>query len=669
MKSLKKQKQSSLNIFCIYILIIVVMDLTFYPLFPLILNYPPGSINTPFDKEFSKIFYYQQYLIINLFIIIFGYICLKITFKGVDKWANIVQSIKLNDVDNIKKIRKKSFTIPFKVYMIQIVLPVFFTGILFLILGFCNSADIRFFLILSIGLSMASEISYLLSKKYFREVLTYTYLEDYEIEITRSSFQFKIILQVLPLFLFSILFIALIGYSGLIKEKGDSLFRNYKRELKMNFDGVIYVKSEEQIRKYLTLIVTDNKEDITFYINPEDKYQTSDNSKLSDFFIKYTKDLAFKYSGHTYDYYGSDIQGTVIKLQGVNGEWIFGIKYRVTSQETIILFIISITTLFFLATVILVYFAKTVVDDIKPITSGLKEIINGEEVDLNNKIAIASNDEIGDLVAAFNKVLDCEKKHIHDLREQQKIIIERERLASLGQMVGGIIHNLKTPIRSMSGGLETISDLITEYKASIEDSRVTKDDHHEIACEMEALINELKPYCGYMADVLSTVKGQTVQANVSLSSNFTLKELLKRVEILTDYELTKSGCYIFYSIKADPDLKILGEISNLIQVLNNLISNSIQAYESRDGVIEFIVSQKNTYLEFCIRDRGKGIPTEIQSKLFTEMITTKGKLGTGLGLYISYAIIKGKFGGNLWFQSAEGKGTSFYISIYSSYKN
>lgn len=663
MNNHKKKKESNLNIFYIYILVIVVMNLSFYPLFPLILNYPPGSINTQFDKEFSKILYYQQYIIINLLIAVFGYACLKFTFKGVDKWDHILQSIESNDIDNIRKIRKKSFTIPLKVYMLQILIPLTFTGILFFVLGFNNRADVKFFLILSIGLTLTSEISYLLSKKYFREVLKYTYLDDFESGTTRIGLQLNIFLQVLPLFLFSIMFVALIGQSGLIKEKGDALFRSYYRELNMKFDKSFYVENEDQMKKFLTTVSTDNKKDITFYISPTGEYRTSNNSKLSNFFLKYTKELAFKYFGHTYDYYGSDIQGAAIKLRGINGDWIFGIKYAINSPETTMLFVISISALSFLAVIILLYFGKNIVDDIRLITFGLKEIAEGEELHLNNKIAIASNDEIGDLVIAFNKVQDREKKHIQDIREQQKIIMERERLASLGQMAGGIIHNLKTPIMSISHGLESLKNLITESKESIGDPRVTNEDHQEIAREIETLLYEMKPYCDYMSEVLATVKGQTIQTNLSLASNFVLKDLLKRVEILSDYELTKSNCYIHYNIKTDPNLKIPGEISNLVQVLENLIANAIEAYQGKGGVIEFTVTSKGALAEFCIRDSGKGIPAEIQARLLKEIITTKGKKGTGLGLYISYAIIKGKFGGDLWFESTVGQGSSFYVSI------
>jgi signal transduction histidine kinase len=110
-------------------------------------------------------------------------------------------------------------------------------------------------------------------------------------------------------------------------------------------------------------------------------------------------------------------------------------------------------------------------------------------------------------------------------------------------------------------------------------------------------------------------------------------------------------------------MELRGEICDLVQVLTNLISNSIQAYQGKAGCIDFTVTQTEHLIEFQICDTGMGIPNDIQAKLFKEIITTKGKLGTGLGLYVSYAIIKGKFGGDLWFESTSEKGTVFYISI------
>ena len=64
------------------------------------------------------------------------------------------------------------------------------------------------------------------------------------------------------------------------------------------------------------------------------------------------------------------------------------------------------------------------------------------------------------------------------------MLMEKERLASLGQLIGGISHNLKTPIMSISGAAEGLTDLINEYDASIGDPEVTNDDHHAIANDM-----------------------------------------------------------------------------------------------------------------------------------------------------------------------------------------
>jgi signal transduction histidine kinase len=302
------------------------------------------------------------------------------------------------------------------------------------------------------------------------------------------------------------------------------------------------------------------------------------------------------------------------------------------------------------------------------VADNLTEIAEGGEIDFEKKIPVTSNDEIGDLVVSFNKIQEREIQNIKATEQQQKILTERERLASLGQMIGGIAHNLNSPIMSIAGGIEALKDLVTEYKESVDDINVNKEDHLEIAQEMETWLNDMKPYCAYMSDVLSTVKGQAVQLNASLSSSFTLDELLKRIEILTKFELHKYDCTLNCDCMVDTNIEIRGEISNLVQVFNNLISNAIQSYEGKGGIIKLEIALKDAHVEFAVRDYGVGIPEDIQQKLFKEMVTTKGTMGNGLGLYMSYATIKGRFGGDLWFESEYGKGTTFYISI-PTYKN
>jgi signal transduction histidine kinase/heme/copper-type cytochrome/quinol oxidase subunit 4 len=254
-------------------------------------------------------------------------------------------------------------------------------------------------------------------------------------------------------------------------------------------------------------------------------------------------------------------------------------------------------------------------------------------------------------------------KDITQSKKDLETLMERERLASLGQLIGGIAHNLKTPIMSLSGGIEALKDLVKEYEQSIDDLRVNKEDHYEIAGEMLEWLNKMKPYCSYMSDVISAVKGQAVQMNDSTTSSFTLDELIKRVNILMIQELKRYHCKLNTDFQVDMNLELKGEVNNLVQVFDNIIVNAIEAYEESYGCIDLKIVKSGNNVEFSFKDYGRGIPEEVKDKLFKEMVTTKGKNGTGLGLYMSYSTIKGKFGGDMWFESEEGKGTTFFISI------
>jgi signal transduction histidine kinase len=241
--------------------------------------------------------------------------------------------------------------------------------------------------------------------------------------------------------------------------------------------------------------------------------------------------------------------------------------------------------------------------------------------------------------------------------------MEQERLASLGQLIGGIAHNLKTPIMSIAGGIDELLDLTNEYEESIGDPAVTEEDHHEIAAEMKKWLEKVRPYCTYMSEVISAVKGQAVAFNTSSVSTFTLDELIKRIAILMKHELIRGHCELVQDIQAAPLTEIRGEVNSLVQVFDNIIVNAIYAYEGANGIIEFNAYYKGGAVEFAIRDHAKGIPDALKNKLFKEMITTKGKDGTGLGLYMSYSTIRGRFGGNMWLESEVGVGTTIYISI------
>lgn len=258
-------------------------------------------------------------------------------------------------------------------------------------------------------------------------------------------------------------------------------------------------------------------------------------------------------------------------------------------------------------------------------------------------------------------------QHVLDMREIQKnqsMLMERERLATLGQMVGGIAHNLKTPIMSISGAMEGLSDLITEYDESIDDPEVTKEDHHAIANDMKEWVKKVNSYDDYMSDIITAVKGQAVNFNNSTIEKFTLDDLLKDVNILMKHELKNALITLNINCKIDKNTQFVGNINALVQVINNLISNAIQSYNGKQNEsIDLTIYKNNNNIMIDVTDHGCGIPEDVQKQLFTKMITTKGHNGSGLGLFMSYSTIKGNFNGNLSFTSKVNVGTTFTISL------
>ena len=258
-------------------------------------------------------------------------------------------------------------------------------------------------------------------------------------------------------------------------------------------------------------------------------------------------------------------------------------------------------------------------------------------------------------------------QHMRDLetiKSNQDMLIEKERFASLGQMIGGIAHNLKTPIMSISGAAEALTDLVKEYDSSIGDPEVTNEDHHDIAKDMSSWIAKIKTHTSYMSDVISAVKGQAVERTDNVSSNFTIEELIKRITILMKHELKNALIDLNVDIKVNSGFTLRGDVNSLVQVVNNLISNAIQSYNGTpNNKIDLTVEKKDDSLILSVRDYGCGMSKEVQEKLFKEMITTKGKNGTGLGLFMSYSNVKAHFNGSITFKSELNKGTTFSVIL------
>ncbi|MNP44621.1 Sensor protein EvgS precursor [compost metagenome] len=143
---------------------------------------------------------------------------------------------------------------------------------------------------------------------------------------------------------------------------------------------------------------------------------------------------------------------------------------------------------------------------------------------------------------------------------------------------------------------------------------------------------------------------------------FRVNDVINDIRIITYNEFAKHRSQLIINI--EDDLSVSGDPTKLGQVLTNLIVNAVQAYGEDSGKVEVtLISAPNNMAMIKITDFAGGIDDSIKPYIFKNILTTKGTIGTGLGLYLAYSVIKGVFGGDITFESEKGLGTTFYITI------
>ncbi|MCX8132275.1 MAG: HAMP domain-containing histidine kinase [Clostridia bacterium] len=652
-------RHSKMGIVLTYNVVTLVIGIVFFPILPVIMGYPPGFL--PVTQTLGTS-YLLQYIVILVLAITTGTVALITAFKGLGKWSEFIAS-STEYTKQLQEIRKKCINIPYLIYIFQIFfisIPIILVMIfVYIITKIPVVTLLKIITAVFSFFSLAAIVSHTFSKRIFTQILLKTYKGE-ELQGIRISLRKKIFLQMLPISIVAILFTGMLGYSRLMEEKGDLVYKICKNYLFETVEKIGDAEEPERIFETLKGLEIEGTKISYFVVTEKGKFIASDGYKPTAFFNYYVKNPlnGDRIYGDT-----TEVQGVETRVKGKNGDFLVGIRFEVASERTVVFFLAAFFILLIFNIFVLYFFSKSLSGEISLVADSLTEIAEGEYVDLDRKLAVVSNDELADLVISFNKIQEREKEHIREIEEKHAIMMEQERLASLGQLIGGIAHNLRTPIMSIAGAIEGLKDLIKEYDESIDDEKVTREDHHEIAKEMKSWIEKMKPYCTYMSDIITAVKGQTVQKGNQEENSFTLYELHKRIEILFEYELRKQHCKLNTVYNMDMDTRIQGDISVLVQVLNNLIVNAVDAYDSSGGNIELTVNRSEKVIEFIVRDHGRGIPADLQSKLFKEMVTTKGTKGTGLGLYMSYSNIKARFCGKMRFESEEGKGTAFYIYI------
>ena len=656
-------KKIKSNIYLKIIIVTIITLIILYFLLPRILNYPPYSYRADFQVHVEIIPHLIQHLLLGLIGIFLYVISISKIFKNIFKYIKVKDKSKLS-FDFIKTVRNDCLSISNKIFILHIVLTVLVLIVLLILMKPNTSLFFKLALIYFSFFTFIAVISNSLIKKDINKVI----LSTYEVNSTYSDFNKKqpfyitLLINLLPFFFVLVITIVLLGYSKASSSVGEGSYYYYK--IYMENTNFIGLSIDDLITK-LNRIPLKSENDYYFIIKDDKQYFSKNDGQVSEFFIKYAYAYLDKTNGRVYEFYGVEEEGYVQKLTLSNGNTVYvGFKYS-TINDAIDTFFLDITITFTLIYIILLWaWAKNVSKSLVDVSNNLIDISKNKIAHNNFVLPATSTDEIGEITIAFNNIQKLAKENVERLQNEHEKLIEKERLASLGQLIGGIAHNLKTPIMSISGATEGLSDLIKEYDSSIEDPDVTAKDHHDIAKDMNEWIYKIQAHTFYMSDIISTVKGQAVSLSDEQDISFDLEELVKRVEILMKYELKKASINLNVSINTNPNTILHGNIVSLVQVINNMVSNSIQAYNGETNKdIDLIISKEDNNIIISITDYGVGIPKDVENKLFKEMITTKGKHGTGLGLFMSYSNIRAHFNGNITFESKKDKGTTFYIIL------
>mgnify|MGYP004470476761 FL=1 len=238
------------------------------------------------------------------------------------------------------------------------------------------------------------------------------------------------------------------------------------------------------------------------------------------------------------------------------------------------------------------------------------------------------------------------KSAMKELKETQIQLINSEKMASLGQLVAGVAHEINTPVASIKSNNGIVAKLLD----SIDDADLK---------EMLSDINEIdKEAVNRISNIVTSLKKFVRLDEAELQEADINKELDLTLELIRHE--TKNRIEIVRNYGEIPAIKCFPNMLN--QVFTNILINACQAIEGK-GKIIITTEYRDKKLVVKIKDNGKGIPQNQLSKIFSAGFTTKGVgVGTGLGLAICTKIIE-KHKGEITVNSEIGKGSEFVITI------
>jgi two-component system, NtrC family, nitrogen regulation sensor histidine kinase NtrY len=267
------------------------------------------------------------------------------------------------------------------------------------------------------------------------------------------------------------------------------------------------------------------------------------------------------------------------------------------------------------------------------ISTKMKEVNLGS----NEMIEWNRNDEIGGLVNEYNKM-------VKKLEESAANLAKSEREGAWREMARQVAHEIKNPLTPMKLSIQYLQRSIQGGTGNVQELT---------ASVSRTLVEQI--------DHLSKIASDFSQfANIIHSKNerFLLHDLLQSLQSLFSSE---EGVAV--NLRNDsPQVEIVADKTHINRLFTNLITNALQAYEpEQPRRVDVIVQATNGIITTSVTDFGTGIDEALQDKIFTPNFTTKSS-GTGLGLAISKGIAE-QAGGDIWFETAKNRGTTFFVKL------
>jgi two-component system, NtrC family, sensor kinase len=245
--------------------------------------------------------------------------------------------------------------------------------------------------------------------------------------------------------------------------------------------------------------------------------------------------------------------------------------------------------------------------------------------------------EVDRLILAFNRMAE-------ELEARQEQIIHSRKIASLGTLVSGVAHELNNPINNI---ILTIDSLTGSRKISAE--------------RRLDMLNDILSQAERASEIVKNLLDFS-RSDTALIEALDIVNVLKQTIRITENEVTVNNIKLHLDLAADLPL-VRGNRQSLHQVFINMLTNAIHAMPSGGELSVSAALGPDGKIVITVRDTGSGISEEHLPYIFDPFFTTKKvRQGTGLGLSVSYGIIK-KHGGRISVDSAPGKGSTFTVVL------